>query len=305
MTEKIKKFSGYVVPLLTSFNSDGSVDEQAVRTNLSYLVSVGAHCVTLSGSFGEFPLLSEEERVRLFEIATEEAAGRCTIIAHTGAHDTATAVRLTQAAEKIGVDGLLIIPPPFHGPVERDIREHYIQCSKSTSLPIIIYNNMRAGLNLSQSLILELSHLDNVVSIKQSSNDFFDLLETIRLTKGRTDFFVTNGKEIWAFPGLLMGADAVYGVSPLLLGRECVSMYDCAKNGEVARGEAIQYRVNSIRSAMMACDGVQAVTLRELLNLRGLAGGYSRAPYTELPDNDKARLKAALADVGIKRVDEE
>ena len=214
------------------------LDELAARTNLSHLISVGAHCVTLSGSFGEFPLLSEAERIRLFEVATEEAAGRCSIIAHTGAFDTATAVRLSQAAEKIGVDGLLINPPPFHGPVERDILDHYTQCSNSTTLPIIIYNNMWAGVNLSQSIILELSHFDNVVLVKQSSNDFYDLLETIRLTKGRDDFFVTNGKEIRAFPGLLMGADAVYGVSPLLLGHECVSMYDCSKNGQVERGEA-------------------------------------------------------------------
>lgn len=293
----MKDMKGYIVPLLTSFNRDGSLDERAMRENISYLVSVGTHCITMSGSFGEFPLLSNEERIRTYELAVDEAAGRSVILAGTGAADTATTIMLNKAAESVGADGVQIISPYFLGPMERELREHFIQCSKSTSLPVMIYNNMRTGVNMSVSLIMELSHLENVVTVKQSSNNFFELLETIRLSQGRTDFHVTNGKEIWAFPGLVMGADAVYGISPLLLGRECVELYDCAKNGDIQRGTAIQYKINRVRAAMMRCDGTQAVTLRELLNLRGLAGGYSRMPYTELPEEDKQILRQVSEEV--------
>jgi len=299
----MKEMKGYIVPIFTPFNRDGSVDEQAMRQNISYLIGEGIHGITLTGSFGEFPLLSSEERIRLYEVAVDEAAGRCAIIAGTAHASTAEVIRLSCAAEKIGVDGLMITPPYYLVPSERDVKEHFRQIDEGVSLPITVYNNPpRIGINMSPSFMLELSKLEHVVSMKQSSGFFFELLELIRLTQGMPGFHVTNGQEFWAFPAMLMGAEAAYGISPLLIGRECIDLYHCAMKGDVQRGRAIQLKVNQIRAALARCEATPAAALRELARARGLAAGYSRAPITELSDEDKKTLKEMSEAVPLEPV---
>lgn len=296
----MKEMKGYIVPIFTPFNRDGSIDHAAMRQNVSYLIDEGIAGITLTGSFGEFPLLSTTERVGLYEIAVDEAAGRCTIIAGTSDASTDVVIQLSDAATKCGADGLMIVPPPYMLPSERDLSNHFRQIADRVSLPITVYNNPpRTGFSMSTDLLVELSGLDRIVSVKQSSQNFFDLLELIRLTTDEPAFWVTNGQEHWAFPALMMGAQAAYGVSPLLIGRECIDLYDCARRGDVQRGRAIQLKVNTIRAALRRCKATPAACIRELSNMRGLAGGYSRAPITELSAEDKQILRDASEVVGI------
>ena len=110
---------GYIMPLLTPFNADGSVDEQGMRTNIAYLIGEGIHGITLTGSFGEFPLLTEQERIRLYEVAVEEAAGRCAVIAGTAHARTDIVIELGDAAARVGMDGVMMTPPPLPAPLRR------------------------------------------------------------------------------------------------------------------------------------------------------------------------------------------
>jgi len=299
----MKDMKGYFVPIFTPFNRDGSVDEAAMRQNISYLIDEGIHGITLTGSFGEFPLLSSEERIRLYELAVDEVQGRTAVVAGTAHAQTEETIRLSQAAEGAGADGIMLIAPYYLLPSERDLREHFCAVAKSVTLPVTIYNNPpRTGVNMRPEFLAELSRLDNVVTIKQSSKLFFEVLELIRLTQDLPGFHVTNGQEMWAFPALLMGAQACYGISPLLLGRKCIEMYDCACRGDVERGRAIQLRISIIRNALASCKATPAACVRELANMRGLAGGYPRRPIVELSDDDKAILRQAVEQAHIQRV---
>ena len=299
----MEKLKGYIVPILTPFQRDGSIDESAMRTNISYLIDEGIHGITLTGSFGEFAVLSAEERVRLYEVAVDEAAGRCAIVAGTADASTDSVIRLSKAASDVGVDGVLIVPPHYLLPSERDLRFHFELIDKAVSLPIVVYNNPpRVGVSMRPEFMAELARLEHVVSVKQSSVNFVDLLEMIRLTQDNDSFFTTNGQEHWATPALLMGAEAAYGISPLLIGRDCIDMYHCAKARDVERGQAIQMRVNVVRAALRRCEGTAVACLREMVNMRGLAGGFSRAPIADLSDEDKQILRQASKDVGVEKV---
>ncbi len=294
---------GYIMPLLTPFNADGSVDEQGMRTNIDYLIGEGIHGITLTGSFGEFPLLSEPERIRLYEVAVEEAAGRCTVIAGTAHARTDTVIELGDAAARAGMDGVMMTPPHYLRPCDDDLRWHFGRIAAESKLPITIYNNPpRVAINMSVSLLVELSRLDNVVTIKQSSLDLTELIDLIDRTDGQDGFFVTNGQEPRALPALVMGADANYGISPLMLGRECISLYDCVRAGDLAQARAIQRKVNSIRRAFAAAAATPAAALRYLANKRGLAGGCTRAPIAALSDSDMRLLDQAAADAGMTGV---
>lgn len=292
---------GYFVPIFTPFNKDGSLDQSAMRENIEYLIREGIHGITMTGSFGEFALLSYEERVSLYELAVETVQGRCLIIAGTAHAQTKETIRLSKAAESVGVDGVMLISPYYLLPSEKDLRHHFESVARNVSLSITIYNNPpRTGINMSPGFLSELSQIDNVETIKQSSNNFFDVMELIRLTQDRDGFHVTNGQEMWAFPALLMGAQACYGISPLLLGRECIKMYSCASSGDVEQGRAIQLRISIIRDALGRCDATPAACVRELCNMRGLAGRFARDPITELSNQDKDVLREAVRLADIK-----
>jgi len=299
----MRDMKGYFVPIFTPFNRDGAIDTKAMRENIAYLIGEGIHGITITGSFGEFPILSSDERIQLYEVAVDEARGRCAIVAGTAHADTKETVRLSLAAQAAGVDGVMVIPPYYLLPSERDLTEHFRRVSESVSVPITIYNNpARTGINMSLPLLLELSRMNNVVTIKQSSKFFFDLLELIRQTQGRKGFHVTNGQEMWAFPALVMGAEAAYGVSPIVLGRECIALYDLARQGDVERGRALQLKINRIRAALTRCHATPAACVRELAKLRGLASGYSRAPIVDLSEDDKKALREALAELRVEPV---
>ena len=299
----MREMKGYVVPILTPFDRDGAIDLEAMRHNIDYLLDEGIHGITLTGSFGEFPLLSFDERVTLYEVAVDQVSGRCAVTAGTAHANTDEVIRLNRAAEAAGVDGLMMTPPHYLLPSERDLRLHFGRIAESTALPITIYNNPpRTGLNMSPGLLLELSRLDPVVTVKQSSLAFADLMELLSQTSERDDFYVTNGQETRAFPSLLMGCQATYGVSPLLLGRECIEMVECARSEDLARGREIQFRVNRIRSTVARCSATPAAVLRELVNTRGLAGGVARAPIAELSAEDKKMLGEMSAEVEITPV---
>jgi 4-hydroxy-tetrahydrodipicolinate synthase len=197
----------------------------------------------------------------------------------------------------------MITAPYYLLPSDKDLIYHFNNIAENTELPITVYNNpFRSGVNMNVALLVELSKMERVVTVKQSSKEFMELIDLIRLTENREDFFVTNGQETRAFPSFLMGAEASYGVSPLLLGQECIAMYDCAQKGDIERGKYIQFKVNKIRSAIAACRATPAAVLKELVNSRGLAGGYYRAPITELSDEDRKRLHEMSAEVGIQKV---
>ncbi len=299
----MKEMRGYIVPIYTPFNEDGSIDHGALRQSMSYLIDEGIFGITLSGSFGEYPLLTPAERIALFETAVDAGDGRCAIIAGTSDASTKTVIRLNEAAASCGADGVMIVPPPYLLPSDRDLINHFGRIAAASALPIALYNNPpRTGFTMSNELLLELTRLERVVSIKQSSPNFFDLLDLIRLTADEPGFWVTNGQEHWAFPALVMGAQACYGVSPLLLGRECIEMYHCAQRGEVERGRAIQLKVNVIRAALKRCKGTPAACIRELANMRGLPAGVSRAPIAELSDDDQQILRDACEAVGVAPV---
>ena len=296
----MREAKGYMIPILTPFNKDGSIDEKGMRQNISYLIDEGIHGITLTGSFGEFPILTFEERIQLFEIAMDETAGRCAVIAGTAHAATAEVIKLNDAAERIGMDGVMVTQPYYLLPSERDIINHFSLISKKGSLPITVYNNgARTGINMGVPLLLELVKIDRVVSVKQSSSAMTELIGLIRQTKDIEGFFVTNGQEPRAFPALVMGAEASYGISPMLLGKECIDLYRCAKESDVETGRAIQLKIDAIRSTFAGCGCTPAAALKFLVNKRGLAGGYPRAPIAELSDDDKNRLSAIADKVGV------
>ena len=220
--ERPAPLRGYIMPLLTPFNADGSVDEQGMRTNIAYLIGEGIHGITLTGSFGEFPLLTEPERIRLYEVAVEEAAGRCTVIAGTAHARTDIVIELGDAAARVGMDGVMMTPPHYLRPSDDDLRLAFRPHRRRVQA---------AGDDLQQPAAGGHQHVSVPARRAEPARQRGDHQAVqpgphgadrtlIDRTDGQDGFFVTNGQEPRALPALVMGADANYGISPLMLGRE-------------------------------------------------------------------------------------
>ncbi len=176
---------GCLVPLVTPFDAEGRVDEQALRNLVNYLIEEqAADALIPCGTTGESPTLSHEEHIKVIEVVQEETAGRVPVIAGTGSNSTAEAIAMTAAAEKLGVDGSLQVSPYYNRPSQEGIYEHFKAVAESTSLPIILYNiPFRTGRNIEVDTMLRLSEIDNIVGVKEASGDILQVSRIIEATR--------------------------------------------------------------------------------------------------------------------------
>jgi 4-hydroxy-tetrahydrodipicolinate synthase len=126
--------------MVTPFDDDGRVNVAKFRQLASYLVENGSDGVVVTGTTGESPTLTDEERFQLYEAAVAEVGDRATVIAGTGTYDTAHSIHLTQRADAIGVDGVLIVTPYYSKPTPRGIVEHFKAIAAVTDKPVVVYN---------------------------------------------------------------------------------------------------------------------------------------------------------------------
>jgi len=292
--------NGYIVPIITPFTKDQQVDEEAFRKNIEFLIEIGVAGIAVAGSNGEFPLLSKEEIKRLFELAVEQIKGRVRVIAGTGTVSTREVIELSKKARELGMDALMIITPYYLTPTNRELVAHYKAISDAVDLPIYVYNNpKRTCVNVTPKLLLELAEIKNVVAIKESGSDYFQLTEMLRIMKDRDDFTVIGGKEIWAFSSIVMGTCAVYGVSPLVLGKRCIEMFECVKNNDIAGGRNVQQYINIFRAVIDEVDATIPAVIKEAMNLVGRNGGFNRMPISSLTPSDRERLANVLKSMGL------
>lgn len=290
---------GNICAIITPFNRDGSLDERSYRENIRNLVREGVDGVVVAGDTGEFWALSHEERFRLFALAKEEAGGKV-VVGNASAMTTGESIFLARAALERGLDGIMLTPPFYVRPGEREVVAHFQAVSDAVPIPIMMYNlPSRVGIAMSTSLMLKLCDVDNVVAIKQSSPAFGDVMETIRLAGDK--IWVLAGHSVdRGFPCVVMGADGyVSSVEPQVMGREAAEMYRLALEGNLAQGARTQLRCIELDHAVHGAGGTFPASLKAAMNLLGRPGGYPRKPLLYPSEEQLKALKETLAHLGL------
>src|ERR1700729_2359379 len=137
----MKTFRGTYTVMITPFTSGGDVDAEGLRGFVDWQIGEGIHGLIPLGSTGEFLSLDDDEKALVAEVVINQAAGRVPVLIGTGAEDTREVVRLSRRAEKLGADGVMIIPPFYSTPTDAEIVHHYSTVADAIGLPIMIYNN--------------------------------------------------------------------------------------------------------------------------------------------------------------------
>ena len=282
-------FTGVCTALVTPF-LDGKVNYPMMEQLLRRQIDAGIRAVVICGTTGEASTLSEDERSELFYRAKSFAGNDCLIIAGTGNNCTSRAVELSVAAEKVGVDALLIVTPYYNKSTPEGLVAHYMTIAHTVSLPIIAYNVPgRTGMDMPVSVCQRIAHIPNVVGIKEASNE---ICKVTRLCRDCGDFTVWTGNDDLIVPAISLGAKGVVSVISNLLPLRTQAMAKAVLTGDLKTASALQQAFQNLIE-LLFCEP-NPIPVKAALRYMGYDCGIPRLPLTELSKENKERLKAAL-----------
>jgi 4-hydroxy-tetrahydrodipicolinate synthase len=270
--------------MVTPFDADGGVDEEAAVRLMHHLVEHGSDGLVMCGTTGEASTMTDEEHLGVIALAVQEMKGRCTIVAGVGSNDTRHAVHLTERATELGADALLSVNPYYNRPNRRGIIAHYEEINRATNLPILLYNiPQRTASDLPNDLLAELAQLDNIYGVKQANPDNLAKVDGLRIYAGNDDLLADV---------LDLGEPGGVLVASHLFGTEMRRMVDEPEH----RREIDDSLKDAYRDLAIA---PMATTVKAALNLLGIRVGAPRLPYVELDEQETATVTALLERHGL------
>jgi 4-hydroxy-tetrahydrodipicolinate synthase len=265
--------------IVTPFDDDLNVDEQAFVDLLHHLAAHGSDGFVVCGTTGEASTLNDVEQMRVIELAVQNRPEGTSIIAGTGVNDTRHAVHLTERATALGVDAVLSVTPYYNKPNRRGIIAHYNAVAKATDKPIILYNiPSRVVIDVPNDLLAELAQIDNIEYVKQANNDNLAQVDGLGLYAGNDEIFL---------PTLELGGHGVISVASHLVGDEMRHMVDePAKRAEIDASLRDLYAVMGVTT--------NPIPVKAALELAGHPVGGLRLPLVEADEDERAQIAAVL-----------
>ncbi len=292
----MKPFRGTYSVIITPFTADGALDLPALRRFVDWQIEQGIHGLIPLGSTGEFLSLSDEELEAVAETVIRQAAGRVPVLIGTGAEDTRQAVRLSRRAERLGADGVMIIPPYYSTPTEDELFHHYSTISDAIGLPIMVYNNpATANVDLTPPILARLSRIPNCRYVKESTLEVTRVRDIIRLCGDRMTVF----GGILGFESFVEGAQGWVAVASNLAPGPLARLFTLVADEErlsEARALYLQYLpLIEFVGGHWYVAGTKA-----LLRHMGLPVGGPRPPRLPLPAAPDARAEEIVRALGLR-----
>jgi len=289
----MKKFGRLLTAMVTPFNVKGQVDYAQAKKLAKALLESGSDGLVVSGTTGESPTLTAEEKLRLFEEIRTAAGKKATIVAGTGNYNTQESIELTKEAEKTGVDACLLTVPYYNKPNQEGLYQHFKAIAGSTRLPCIIYNvPSRTITNLAAETAVKLSKIDNIVGIKEASADFGQIARIIDGVD--RDFMVYSGNDADTFPILSLGGYGVIGVITHLVGRQYKKMMDLFFAGKIEESARLHRSFIPLVNTMFMIGS--PMPIKYALNYLGFRVGKPRLPLVVPDEKTRATIEQTLKD---------
>ncbi len=291
-----KEIKGIVVPVVTPFRQDESINEDALRQIVNYLVGAGVHGLFPSGSQGEFWALTTDEKKRVMDVVIEEADGRVFVMPSTGAVTTRESIELTRHAERSGADAVSVITPFFIRPSADELRRHYVAIANSVSIPVLAYSNPdRTSLPITPAVAAAIAReAGNFAGIKDSSGDLTNTMAYIEECPPHFRTFM--GRDTLIYAGLVYGCVGAVAATANVAPELVVGIYDAFVAGDRDLALQRQRRLAPLRRAFTL--GSFPVVVKDAMELMGLPAGPCRAPIRSLEGPARQTLIAILRDMG-------
>jgi 4-hydroxy-tetrahydrodipicolinate synthase len=284
-------FRGTYTAIVTPFR-DGEIDAAAFEQLIERQIAGGVNGIIAVGTTGESPTLSHDEREQVIRLTLEVVNGRCQVLAGTGSYSTRDAISATTAAEKMGVDGVLVVAPYYNKPSQEGLFRHFQAIARSTSLPIMLYNIPgRCAVDIGADTVERLAYdCGNVVSIKEASGSV-DRVSELRIRMPEA-FTILSGDDGLTLPFLAVGAVGVVSVASNLLPAEVCALVDLFRRGDIAGAQAMHRRLAGIFKDLFIEPN--PVPVKQALAWRGEMTNEVRLPLCEMTAANEARLRKTL-----------
>ncbi len=288
-------FKGSIPAVITPFDGD-KVDYESLLKVLNHLIDNGSHGLVPCGTTGESPTLSHDEHKKIIEETIRIADNRVPVIAGTGSNNTLEAIEYTNHAENSGADAALIVTPYYNKPTQSGLYEHFKLIASKTKIPIIIYNIPgRSIVDMSIDTMIELSKIQNIVGVKDATNDLFRPLLTRK--KMQNDFCYLSGEDGTALAYLAQGGHGCISVTANVAPKLCAEMHSKWQDGNLSKAQEINLKLASLHNTLFIESSPGPV--KYAASLLGLCKENTRLPLTSIKDHTKELVKSCLQELQL------
>ena len=279
--------------IVTPFREDGSVDLEAFRSLCGFLLDNGSDGLVVTGTTGEAPTLSDEERLALYEVAVDAVGDRGTVVAGTGTYSTAHSIHLTERAHEIGVDGFLVVTPYYNKPPQRGIVAHVEAIAAVTDRPVVFYDiPSRVVVDAEPATISRLAEIENVRAVKQAKPS----IEAAR-------HVVASGLDLYAgdddliLPFLEVGGVGGICVHTHIVGPKVKELIASYRAGDVERAHALDEELRPAIDILRV--QTNPIAIKRALQLLGHEVGGLRLPLVEADEAETSQIRDCLEQLGL------
>ncbi|MBO8128837.1 MAG: 4-hydroxy-tetrahydrodipicolinate synthase [Peptococcaceae bacterium] len=282
--------------MVTPFTKDYKLNIPLAKKLAQHLVNNGSDGIVVAGTTGESPTLSKEEKLELIRAVVDEIGGKATVVAGTGSYSTRDSIVLTQAAEKLGVDAVMLVCPYYNKPSQEGLYQHFKAIAESTNLPVILYNVPgRTAVNLMPETVARLALIENIVAVKEAAGSIDQVTEIKRRVP--ESFAVYSGDDSFTLPVLALGGKGVISVVSHLAGKQMAEMINAFVAGNTTLSAKLHRDLFPLMKGMFIT--ANPVPVKAALNLLGWNVGPPRLPLVEANNEEKNKLKTLLQEAGL------
>ena len=291
------KLARVLTAMVTPFAEDLSVDYPKARALARRLVQGGSDGLVVSGTTGESPTLSREEKLKLFEVVLDEVGDEAVVFAGTGTNDTRASIEMTRDGERLGVHGAMLVTPYYNKPPQAGLYRHFAQIAESTGLPLLVYNVPgRTSVNLAADTMARLARdFDNIVAVKEASGVLEQVAE-IR-SKAPDGFVIYSGDDNMTIPIMSVGGDGIVSVASHVAGLAMQEMIAAFVAGDTARAGALHRRLLPLFKVIFVTTN--PIPIKAALALAGFDAGPLRPPLVEAAEAERAQIRKVMESLGL------
>ena len=285
-----------ITAMITPFDERGEVDYDEAGRLAKALVASGSDGLVVTGTTGETPTLSHDEKLGLYE-ATKRAVGdSAAIIAGTTTYNTADSVAISKEAEALGVDGILMTVPSYNKPPQEGLYQHFKTIADSVGLPCVLYNvPSRTSINMTAETTVRLSDIDNIVGTKEASSDLVQITKIIRDTDG--EFKVWSGNDDETFPIMCAGGYGIVSVAAHIVGAQIKAMMGMILEGDIESAAAEHRRLFDVFKILFIVSN--PIPVKYCVGKAGFGVGQPRLPLVPPDEETAAAIDAVVSRYNI------
>ncbi len=293
------RLKGIYPPIATALTEDEEFDEQGMRRLIRYLLDAGVHGLFVLGTTGESATFTTAQRQRIIEVVVDEVSGKVPVMANVTDIGTKKTIENARIAADSGADAIILMVPYYFTHTAPEVISHFRDVLSAVDLPIFMYNYpFTTNFNMTPDFVGQLAEEDRIVGIKDSSNDFEQFQELLRMFRGSQDFKVFQGEESQLAASILLGADGAVMTANNVAPKLSVEIYEAASAGDIQKASLLQdklmtafdiLQVSGTLTSGSAIGGVKAA-----LSCLGICGPTVKRPFLPLADEEVNKIKRIL-----------